>query len=210
MKKVSADDNDKSLKEEVLAGVKRYQDFGASRDVVRIGAGAYYVTSGGAEVLSAVLGSCISVCVRDPRTGIGGMNHFMLPTSERRESSRPNLDLRLGTHSMEVLLNAVLSKNCKRTDLEGKVFGGADLFGYKKPVGTLNGDFALSYLAREGIVVVAADVGGRRPRRVEYSPNTGAARVKLIEDRMVAEVRNAEETYVRQIRSVPPQKPDFF
>ena len=40
--------------------------------------GEYYVTSQADEVLVTVLGSCVSACIRDPSTGIGGMNHFML------------------------------------------------------------------------------------------------------------------------------------
>ena len=30
------------------------------------------------KVVYTVLGSCISVCLRDPLAGVGGMNHFML------------------------------------------------------------------------------------------------------------------------------------
>ena len=40
--------------------------------------GEYYVTCED-EVLDTVLGSCVSACIRNPRLGIGGMNHFMLP-----------------------------------------------------------------------------------------------------------------------------------
>ena len=39
------------------------------------------------EVIYTVLGSCISVCIRDRRLGVGGMNHFMLPVQEGRKES---------------------------------------------------------------------------------------------------------------------------
>lgn len=210
MRKDSVRENGTSIADEVMPGLSRYRDVRGGRDFVRVGAGAYYVTTDEAEVLSAVLGSCISVCVRDPRTGVGGMNHFMLPSSNVQSSSPASPDLRLGVHSIEVLLNAVLGKNCKRSDLECKVFGGADLFGYKKPVGSLNGDFALSYLAREGVDVLASDIGGQFPRRVEYMPFSGVARVKLIEDKAATEIRKAEETYKRQLRKFSSRGPDFF
>jgi chemotaxis protein CheD len=35
-------------------------------------------------VMTTVLGSCIAACLRDPTTGIGGMNHFLLPDSGGR------------------------------------------------------------------------------------------------------------------------------
>ena len=46
--------------------------------------GEYYVTTQN-EMIVTVLGSCVSACIRDPIFGIGGMNHFMLP-SQNNES----------------------------------------------------------------------------------------------------------------------------
>lgn len=37
--------------------------------------------------LSTLLGSCVAVCLFDPQSGLGGLNHFMLPTI--RISRRP-------------------------------------------------------------------------------------------------------------------------
>mgnify|MGYP001597646960 CR=1 FL=1 len=42
--------------------------------------GEYYVTACN-EAVYTTLGSCISACIRDRVTGVGGMNHFMLPVS---------------------------------------------------------------------------------------------------------------------------------
>jgi chemotaxis protein CheD len=43
----------------------------------RILPGEYYVTRS-EEGVYTTLGSCISACIRDRVTGVGGMNHFML------------------------------------------------------------------------------------------------------------------------------------
>jgi chemotaxis receptor (MCP) glutamine deamidase CheD len=51
-------------------------------EVVRILAGEYYVTHC-QEMITTVLGSCISACIRDKVANIGGMNHFMLPEETR-------------------------------------------------------------------------------------------------------------------------------
>lgn len=185
---------------DVSAGTRRYIDPGTKRNMVRIGPGTYFVSSGDDEVLTAVLGSCVGVCVRDPKSGIGGMNHFMLPVQPAHEARPDNVDLRCGAHAMEVLLNEVLATGCPRNRMEVKVFGGADLVGASRPVGTLNAQFAMDYLDCEGMPVTAHDIGGTEPRRVEFFPISGRARVKLIRDNVVHEIKGAEERFQRQLR----------
>ena len=40
--------------------------------------GEYYATTRDMMIVT-VLGSCVSACIRDRESGVGGMNHFMLP-----------------------------------------------------------------------------------------------------------------------------------
>ena len=47
-------------------------------DAVKILPGEYFVTQRDLVIVT-VLGSCVSVCLRDHVSGIGGMNHCMLP-----------------------------------------------------------------------------------------------------------------------------------
>ena len=64
--------------------VNRYLDRDHGIVAAKILPGEYYVTSEN-ELITTVLGSCISACVRDRESGIGGMNHFMMPeTSEAK------------------------------------------------------------------------------------------------------------------------------
>jgi chemotaxis protein methyltransferase CheR len=53
--------------------------------MARILPGEYYVTRED-EVIDTVLGSCVAACIRNPRLGIGGMNHFMLPEAMQRNA----------------------------------------------------------------------------------------------------------------------------
>ena len=57
--------------------IRRYRN-AAGISTARILPGEYYVTRED-EVIDTVLGSCVAACIRNPRFGIGGMNHFMLP-----------------------------------------------------------------------------------------------------------------------------------
>ena len=55
-----------------------YFDRSFNCEAAKILPGEYYVT-GREMTLVTVLGSCVAACIRDRVTGIGGMNHFMLP-----------------------------------------------------------------------------------------------------------------------------------
>ncbi|NQV98882.1 MAG: chemoreceptor glutamine deamidase CheD [Rhodospirillales bacterium] len=200
----SSSRNENSL----YTGVHQYFDKRTKRKMVRIGAGSYYVSSGGDEILTAVLGSCVSVCGYNPESGIGGMNHFMLPFTSRSDTSPIASDLRIGVHAMEILINEILSSGCPREKIKIKVFGGANLIDSMHPIGTSNVAFTLNYLEREKISVVAEDTGGNAPRRVEFSPATGAARVKLVKDEAISEVKAEEETFRNSLES-PKRNSDF-
>ena len=59
-------------------GIKRYWDNAMSISSAKLMPGEVYV-SGRDEMIMTVLGSCVSACIRNPKTNVGGMNHFMLP-----------------------------------------------------------------------------------------------------------------------------------
>src|SRR2546423_15569568 len=61
-----------------FAHVQRHWDHEHRCFAARILPGDYYVTRH-AELVTTVLGSCVSACIRDARLKVGGMNHFMLP-----------------------------------------------------------------------------------------------------------------------------------
>ena len=53
-------------------------------------------------------------------------------------------------------------------------------------IGTINGQFAQSFLERERIPVVHADLGGSVARRVEFLPALGKARCRSVAAEIVA------------------------
>ena len=60
----------------------RYFDKKFGIEAAKILPGEYFATDKN-MVLVTVLGSCVAACIRDSRAGAGGMNHFMLPRSEK-------------------------------------------------------------------------------------------------------------------------------
>src|SRR5688572_23908338 len=67
-----------------FANVRRYRN-SHGQAIAKLLPGDFYVTCED-EILDTVLGSCVSACIRNPRLGIGGMNHFMLPRPSGHDS----------------------------------------------------------------------------------------------------------------------------
>ncbi len=154
-------------------GRRRYVDPKSNHQVVRVLPGDHYVSETKNEMIVTILGSCVAACIRDPKTGIGGMNHFMLPESETGNWGAVSATMRYGNFAMETLINEILRTGCTRERLEVKLFGGGNVTPGRVKVGDMNGQFALNYLKYEGLQPAAYDLGGTSPRRIHFYPETG-------------------------------------
>lgn len=157
----------------VYVGSRRFYDAAQSAWMVKVLPGECYVTGKTEELLVTVLGSCVSACIRDPRTGLGGMNHFMLPSGKAGGWGDELHSMRYGNFAMEKLVNELIKAGCSRQTMEIKVFGGGNVIESNTAIGSKNAEFVLSYLKSEGLNCAADDLGGQYPRRIQYSPATG-------------------------------------
>ena len=158
-----------------------YFDREFDTQAVKLLPGEYYVTSE-EIVLTTVLGSCVSACVRDSTAGIGGMNHFMLPDDADPDSRDSAAAMRYGSYAMNVLLNELFKGGAKRERLEAKVFGGGAVLANMTMlnIGDRNADFVLRYLQGERVRIAAQDLRGKLPRRINYFPLTGRVTVRKL------------------------------
>jgi chemotaxis protein CheD len=182
-------------------GDRGYFDQRFNARIINVAPGGHGLACEPDHVLSTVLGSCVAACLRDPLAGVGGMNHFLLPGDEEAGGGPSMDDMRFGAAAMEVLINALLKAGALRSRLEAKIFGGAVMLASsaQTAVGSKNAAFAQRFLAREGIRTVAKDLGGNRPRRVNYEPATGRAWVNWLAPQGVRDVSETESAYRRQI-----------
>lgn len=144
--------------------------------VITVVQGDYAISRDPDTTLSTILGSCVAVCLFDPKNRVGGMNHFLLPT-DRGESGR---NIRYGAHAMELLINELMKSGGQRANFQAKIFGGARMIGSLGDIGGANAVFAREFLAREGIACLSESVGGTSARRLQFVPTTGAARQMLV------------------------------
>ncbi|MFC3149885.1 chemoreceptor glutamine deamidase CheD [Litoribrevibacter euphylliae] len=183
--------------------IKRFWDPRHECYVAKILPGEFYV-SGAGEIISTVLGSCVSACVRDPILRIGGMNHFMLPlhgghSNVEWEGAPISSETRYGNWAMEYLINELLKAGAVRSRLEVKVFGGGQVLSNMTDVGAKNIHFVESYLSSEGMNVLASDLGGTNPRKVLYFSDTGKVLVKRITKVSNDTIASRERDYMRRI-----------
>ncbi len=181
-----------------------YYDRTFDCDAAKILPGEYYFTCKDMMIVT-VLGSCVSACIRDRVTGIGGMNHFMLPDGGGDADSPVSASMRYGTYAMEVLINDVLKAGAKRENLEAKVFGGGNVLrGFIAiNVGERNALFVRDYLRAENIRVVAEDLNDIYPRKVYFFPRTGKVLVKKLKQLNNNTLVNREQDYASRLQTTP-------
>ncbi|HZW11861.1 MAG TPA: chemoreceptor glutamine deamidase CheD [Noviherbaspirillum sp.] len=184
-----------------------YYDRTFDCDAAKILPGEYYFTCKD-MVIVTVLGSCVSACIRDRVTGIGGMNHFMLPDGGDADSP-VSASMRYGTYAMEVLINDLLKAGARRENLEAKVFGGGNVLrGFVAiNVGERNAQFVRDYLRAENIRVVAEDLNDIYPRKVYFFPRSGKVLVKKLRQLNNNTLVNREQDYASRLQTSPVAGP---
>lgn len=179
-----------------------YYDRTFDCDAAKILPGEYYYTDRQMLIVT-VLGSCVSACIRDRRTGLGGMNHFMLP--DGGDTGPVSASMRYGTYAMEVLINDLLKAGARRETLEAKVFGGgAVLRGFTAMnVGERNAAFVTNFLKTEKIPVLAEDLNDVYPRKVYFFPRTGKVLVKKLMQTHNDTLAKRELDYASRLKVTP-------
>jgi chemotaxis protein CheD len=131
------------------------------------------------SLISTVLGSCVSVCLWDKQTGIGGMNHYLLPGTREDNAGNPNR----GMTSILLLIRSLVNRQVRLENIEAKVFGGCNSL-YRNndcfKVGERNVSMALEMLRDYNIHVSAQHVGGTYGRKIVFNTSTGKVRMRLL------------------------------
>lgn len=183
--------------------INRYFDKNHQVVSAKILPGEYYVTLHN-EMITTVLGSCISVCVYDPASGMGGMNHFMLPSSGNISEAENLLSdsFRYGDVAMERMINDLLRNGAEKKKLVFKAFGGGKILQQMTDIGERNIRFLRKFMMLDGLRLTSQDLGGPHPRKVNFFPATGKVLVKKLEHMHNDTIFRREDKYKKEI-SVP-------
>ena len=130
--------------------------------------------------VTTILGSCVAVGMWDPTSGIGGINHFLLPQWTGTDFESP----RFGNIALRALIREVVAAGGRRRSLQAKLFGGACVLRAFQSggwhLGRKNVEVARQILIDEAIPVAVADVEGERGRKLIFQTHDGAAWVRSL------------------------------
>ena len=138
-----------------------------------------FTAARGSVTMTTILGSCVAVCLHDPVSRVGGLNHFLLPRAPGDQASA-----RFGDVAVPWLIERMTRLGASVRRLQAKVIGGACVLdayrGTQAHVGRQNVRVAIEQLAVRGIQPLAQDVEGHRARRVVFRADTGDLVVRMI------------------------------
>jgi len=140
-----------------------------------------------------VLGSCLSVTMFHRKARVGAICHGLLPKCrERAVCSRSCAErAKYVECAIEMKVRLFDENRLKRSDIEVKVFGGADMFSMRLggrnsiSVGRQNIEIAQQTLEKAGIRVIAMDVGGTTGRKLFFNTATGEVLLKRLQASIV-------------------------
>jgi len=127
----------------------------------------------GGKLITYALGSCIGLCFYDPRLKLAALLHIMLPLN--METGRKN-PLKYADRAME-------AKGAMRSRIVVKAAGGAKMFdvggkGSLGNIGQRNIESVRMVLKKEGLRLIAEDVGGSVARTLLFDSDTGMATIQ--------------------------------
>lgn len=184
-------------------GSRRYYDQNFELTVIQLYSGDCYVASGEHELMVTILGSCVAACVRDPVAKVAGMNHFLLPGDPNASSNATGEGARYGAYAMEKLFNTLIAAGGRKDRFEVKLFGGGNVTGNSALIGTRNVAFIKDFMKREGLTVVASDLGGELPRRIQYFSADGRVMMRKLKRKEDMRVVAQEKTYQTTLAQAP-------
>jgi chemotaxis protein CheD len=131
-----------------------------------------------------VLGSCVSVTLFSRRLGMSAICHGTMPRCKAIEQcTELCIDaFKFMDCAIQKMLKSFREAGAKKSDIEVKVFGGADTLMSKSSntIGSQNIKVTLDMLSREGLSVAAADVGDNFGRKLIFISATGDVYLKRL------------------------------
>jgi chemotaxis protein CheD len=145
--------------------------------------------SGQPAVIVTVLGSCLSITMFSRRRALGGICHGLLPKCGQQKKNCHG-DCLEGFKYVDCSIRRMVQlfdrHGVKRSDIEVKCFGGADMFirPIERPgtasIGKQNATIAEQILKSEGLQLHVVDVGGLQGRKIFFYNHTGEVLLKRL------------------------------
>jgi chemotaxis protein CheD len=132
-------------------------------------------------IVTYSLGSCLGVTAYDPKAGVGGMVHCLLPhAGAAREKARANPFMFVNT-GVAMMVRRLMDKGAVKSRIVFKAAGGANMRGDNLfNTGARNFEALAKLLERNKVTLTARDVGGTIPRTLFLYLDTGRVVVRSL------------------------------
>ena len=148
-------------------------------DKLVIGIADMKMTQGEGMLVTYALGSCIGICLHDPKLKLGALVHIMLPLN--METGRKN-PMKYADTGIRETIKQMEAKGASRSRITAKIAGGAMMFkdgsGSLGNIGQRNIESVRVNLNKEGIRLLKEDVGGTVARTLLFDVNSGLGCVR--------------------------------
>lgn len=132
--------------------------------------GGELLTSREQIAIKTILSSSMAICMWEPKSGVGGAAHFLLPHLAGEGEGSP----RFGNIAIVTLIEELALLGAPEDQLLVKLVGGSSVHrGKESALGERNLEVAREVLAELGIPVVGEEVGGARVRRLTFLTDDG-------------------------------------
>ncbi|GFO55046.1 putative chemoreceptor glutamine deamidase CheD 2 [Geomonas sp. Red276] len=135
-------------------------------------------------LVTTLLGSCVAVTLYCPRLRVGAICHAVLPACRRSPCRECQVEgAKYVLCAVRLMLRDLAERGINRSEIQAKLFGGAEMFncrGKGGSVGKQNADLALRLLQDEGIRLVSHDFGGERGRKLIFNTDSGEVYLKKL------------------------------
>jgi chemotaxis protein CheD len=152
---------------------------------IPVGMAEMRLSDAASDALAAMgLGSCIGVCLYDPKRRLAAMAHVVLPASAA--VSRGPIDVgKFADTAVPELVRRIGELCATPPSLRAAIAGGAELFALARPapafeIGRRNVAAVRAALAEAGVPLVAEDTGGNAGRTLVFEVGTGIVRVRVV------------------------------
>lgn len=145
-------------------------------EIIKVGMADLKICVSPNAVTTLGLGSCVGIAIRDPKTGIGGLAHVMLPDSTQIKDNK-NIP-KFADTGIEELVKQIVAAGASKTRLVAKIAGGAQMFAFQSNnalvrVGERNVAASKKKLQELHIPLLAEDTGENYGRTVVFYPESG-------------------------------------
>lgn len=144
------------------------------------------ISGGECDLAVHGLGSCVALLLFDPKAGVGGLSHVLLPGEKPAADMSTDLPAKYSASALESLREGLFAVGARASSLRAALVGGARMFESEADqeggVGTRNVESAKLLLAKSAIPLVVQATGGNKGRTVVFELPSCRLRIRTLRD----------------------------